>query len=283
MPVTDRLSYCGGLVRRFDRERYLVDLFAPDDRREALFALHAFNHELAKTREVVSEPMLGRIRLQWWRDGVATIYAGGAVLRHEVLQPLAEAIGGFGLTRTHFDRLIDARERDLDDAKMATTAEFEAYAEATCVPLVDLALEVLEAGGAAAREAARHVGVAWGVAGLIRAVPFHVAQRRLLLPCDLLTHVGVDRADLLAGHRPPALKGAIAGLASAAAAHVAQARRLRSDVERRAVPALLGAAVVDGHLRRLQRAGYDVFDDGLDRFAAAAPLRLTWRAVAGRY
>ena len=68
-----RLSYCADQVRRQDRERYLTALFAPAGRREDLFALYAFNLEVAKTAEVVSEAMVGRIRLQWWREAIEEI------------------------------------------------------------------------------------------------------------------------------------------------------------------------------------------------------------------
>ena len=64
------LSYCGQEVRKYDKDRFLTALFAPADRREALFALYAFNLEIAKTREVVTEPVLGQIRLQWWYDAI---------------------------------------------------------------------------------------------------------------------------------------------------------------------------------------------------------------------
>src|SRR4051794_28190129 len=103
MARSEKLSPVGAIVRRHDRDRFLTALFAPAARREALFALYAFNFEVAKTREVVSEPMLGQIRLQWWREAVDEIFAGGRVRSHEVVQPLAEAIRGGRLSRTHFD------------------------------------------------------------------------------------------------------------------------------------------------------------------------------------
>ena len=64
------------MVRRHDRDRYQTALFAPADRREALFALYAFNYEIARVRETVTQPMLGQIRLQWWREVVEAAYAG---------------------------------------------------------------------------------------------------------------------------------------------------------------------------------------------------------------
>ena len=86
------LSPVGALARAADYDRYLSALFAPVGRREALFALIAFNHEIARIPEAVSEPMLGRIRLQWWREVVEAVYAGAPARRHEVAVPLADAI-----------------------------------------------------------------------------------------------------------------------------------------------------------------------------------------------
>ena len=106
-------SYCAQLLRRQDADRYLTALFAPADRREDLFALYAFNLEVARAREVVSEPFMGLIRLQWWRDAIAEIYQGRA-RAHEVVRPLAAAIAEHSLDRTLFERLIESRERDLD-------------------------------------------------------------------------------------------------------------------------------------------------------------------------
>src|ERR1041385_2992054 len=69
--ATGGRSPLAALCRRHDRDRYQTALFAPADRREALFALYAFNYEIARVREIVSEPMLGQIRLQWWREVTA--------------------------------------------------------------------------------------------------------------------------------------------------------------------------------------------------------------------
>src|SRR3546814_269270 len=64
------LSPCAAELRRHDPDRFLTGLFAPGERREALFALYTFNLEVARSREMVREPMLGRMRLQWWRETI---------------------------------------------------------------------------------------------------------------------------------------------------------------------------------------------------------------------
>ena len=61
-------EHCAALVREADRDRYLATLFAPAEHRDALFALYAFNVEIARVRELAREPLPGEIRLQWWRE-----------------------------------------------------------------------------------------------------------------------------------------------------------------------------------------------------------------------
>ena len=75
-----------------DRDRYLTTLFAPAERRAMLLALYAFNFEVAKLREVTREPLIGQIRLQWWRDAIDKIYGGAPPRRHEIVEPLAVVI-----------------------------------------------------------------------------------------------------------------------------------------------------------------------------------------------
>jgi len=202
-----KLSPMARLVRRHDRDRFLTALFAPAQARESLYALYAFNYEVAKTRESVRETMLGRIRLQWWREAVAAIYDGGPIGHHEVTGPLAEAVAAHGLTRAHFDALIDAREADLDDRPPPSLASLEAYAAATSGSLVLLALEALGVRGPDAEEAGRGIGIAYALAGLLRAVPFHAGARRLYLPADLIDAAGIDvERGIFSRNRSPALR-----------------------------------------------------------------------------
>jgi len=69
-------DYCRDVVARFDHDRHLITLYAPQDKRGALCALYAFNYEISRIRESVSEPMLGEIRLQWWHEAIDDIYDG---------------------------------------------------------------------------------------------------------------------------------------------------------------------------------------------------------------
>jgi NADH dehydrogenase [ubiquinone] 1 alpha subcomplex assembly factor 6 len=262
------------LVRGHDRDRYQTALFAPAGRREALFVLYAFNYEIARVRESITQPMLGQIRLQWWREVIDAADAGGPARQHEVALPLTAAIREYGLPRAAFDRMIDARETDLADAPPADLAALENYAEATSAGLVQLALGVLGVGDRGAHAAGRHVGIAYALAGLLRAIPLHAQAGRRYVPNDIATRVELDLADYAALRATPALRAAIAEITAAARAHLAAARNIA--VPRAARPALLPAIIAERFLGRLKRAGDNPFAAELP---APDPLQI-WRLAA---
>lgn len=274
-------GYCAEQVRRRDRDRYLTCLFAPAGRRDDLLALYAFNLEIAKTAEVVSEAMIGRIRLQWWREAIAEIHQGQP-RAHEVVAALARAVRAHRLTRGHLERLIDAREADLDDWQPASLAEMEAYAGDTSAPLISLALEILGQGGAAAQAAAPSLGTAWAMTGLLRAVPFHARRKRIRLPRDLMAAEDARPDALLALRSSPELRAVVARVAARAGEHLAAAHRQCPRPPGAAQPALLLATLARRYLAILARVGYDPFDARVQRADPLAAWRLAWARVRGR-
>lgn len=280
------LSYCGAELRQFDRDRYLTALFAPRVRREALFALYAFNLEIARIAEATEEPLIGEIRLQWWRDVIAGAYEGGDRVPHQhaVAECLQAAIVTYDLTQRHFDRLLDARLFDYARRAPADFEELQAYGAATSGGLQCLALEILGVrNNARAVEAAEAVGLAWALTGLLRAVPFHGRAGRLYLPADLLGAAGVAADALPLGKSTPAMADVGATLADAARSALSRARQAKCDVPAAALPALLPGALADRYLQRIEKAGYDLFDP---RIAAPPPFReigLWLRARRGAY
>jgi len=273
-PAEDRSSLAA-LVRRHDRDRYQTALFAPAARREALLALYAFNYEIARVRETVTQPMLGQIRLQWWREVVDAAYVGTPPRQHPVALSLTAVIRELALSRGHFDRLIDAREQDLADEPPATLAALEAYAEESSAPLIALALEALGAREPGLGAMIRDVGIGYALAGLLRATPFHARTGRTYIPTDIATRYGFDPADYTAARTSPGLRAAVRNIADAAAQHLHTAREHRADVPRAALPALLPAVVAGRYLAALERAGYDPFAPAL---AVPDPLQI-WHLI----
>jgi phytoene synthase len=173
------LSPLGAMMRQHDPDRFLATLFAPADRRETLFVLGAFNHELARAREVASQPMLALIRLQWWREVVE-----GARRRHEVAGPLGEAIDSGALDPVDLLAMVDAREIETEDSVPTLDAWLD-YLGGTAGGYAVAAGRALGA-DPAILERLRRFGIAYGVAGQIANVEILARQERCLLPADVL-------------------------------------------------------------------------------------------------
>lgn len=272
-------SSLAALVRQHDRDRFATAMFAPEDRRENLFALYAFNYELAKVHESVREPMMGRVRLQWWRDTLAEIAAGQPPRRHEVAEPLARAIRDRHLSHSTLGRMIDAREQDLLPDPPTTFTQLEDYVEATGGGLNYLALQTLamKDGKGAASTTARHVGVGYALAGVLRATAFNARFGRSLIPMEL-----DPGRHALGGKATPALCDAAATIAEAAHARFAKARALNDEVAESAMPVLLPALVAERWLAQIEGAGYDLFAPRILRPDPWRGLRLFLAARRGR-
>lgn len=182
--MVQKLSYSAQIVQEHDPDRFLLCMLMPSAYRADLLTLFAFNHEIAKTREVVSETQLGLIRLQWWRDAIAGVYERGEVLEHEILEDLADVIKRRGLARQYFDELIYAREFDLEDVLPAHMDGFLSYCDFTSTPLLKLCLQVM--GDDPDGEVVQPVAINYALTGLMRALPFHARARRCYLPQDVM-------------------------------------------------------------------------------------------------
>ena len=278
---TPTLSYVADAVRRYDRDRFLTALFAPAERREHLMALYAFNLEIAKTREAVSEPVIGLMRLQWWRDALAQIYESGQPPHHAVAEALAAAIATHRLDRAGFERLIEARERDLEDTTFASLGELERYAEETTAPLFGLGLAVLGVQDPD-DEAIRKLSVGYALCGLVRAVPFLLRARRIVIPDDLIARHAVDLKALLALKPAAGLTAAVETLCGRAGHLLAEGRAARPRRARGDVPIMLNGRVAEHYLGRLRRAGYNPFDPELATRPAMLAATLWLRAAFNR-
>ncbi len=268
-------------VREYDRDRFATVLFAPADRREALFALYAVNLEIAGIRERVREPMMGLMRLQWWRDALEGVWAGDPPA-HPLLGPLAAAVRRHDLARAEVEALLTAREGDMDDAPPPDLATLEDYAEATAGSLAVLATQILGVHGDAALGAARAAGTAWGLTGLLRAVPFHAALGRVTLPESLLREAGVPPRDITPTRVPEGVARVAVAVAARAEAHLAAARLRRREIDRAALPALLPATAAEVYLRRLRRHRHDLTDARWSQPRPPVAL-MAWRVLRGRY
>ena len=264
-------SYCAELVRGADRDRFLATLFAPSPSREALYALYAFNVELAQVRDRARQAAAGEIRLQWWLEVLQGDRRTEAKAS-PVAASLLNTIENQRLPVNPMVALVEARRFDLYDEPIQTIAEFEDYARKTTSAMFEMAARVLGIDAAAAAEPA---GIAYAVEALLAAVPRHAARRQCYVPLELLDRHGASQSDLFAGRSSPALNQAAAELRDLGRSHLDAAVSSLRSVPAQALPAFLPIAPLRRSLDCLARS--DVFSP-----KALSPWRrqwLIWRAA----
>jgi phytoene synthase len=237
----------------------VATLFAPAAFRPALYALYAFNVEIARVRELVHEPIAGEIRLQWWTDALRGSRAGEAAA-HPVAAALRNTMAQYQLPVERLTTLIDARRFDLYDEPMGTLTDLELYADRASANLILLAARILAGGGEPeVGHLARHAGLAYAIAGLLEAFPIHAARGQLFVPLDILERHGLDFRAAVCRPATPQLRAALAEVRLIARRHLAQARSFISGEPAVVLPAVLPFALVGPTLARMERRGYDPF------------------------
>lgn len=250
---------CAELLRTEDRDRWLACLFAPEARRPHLHALYAFNLELARIRELVSDPTPGEIRMQWWRDALCG-EGRGDVGSHPVAAALIDTVQRFNLPVQALKDLIEGRSFDLYDDPMPTLGDLEGYCGETSSALIRMCAIVLADGrNPGGVDAAGHGGVAYAMTGLLRALPWHAARGQIYLPGDLLGEYGVSCQDVTAGKATKGLLAALADMRGQARRHLHAAEAAAASLVPEARPALLPIALVEPYLAQMEKSGYEPF------------------------
>src|ERR1700675_2711508 len=174
--VKDASAYCANLVRTHDFPRYASTLFLPGVHRRPLLAIYAFNVEISRVRDQVSQPLPGEMRLQWWTDMLAGAGPGGGQ-GNPVAAELLLAIRDFRLPVEPLSRLIDEHQFDLYNDPMPSMAALEGYVNDPSSALFALPARVAPRPSEEIEHLARHAGLAQGIVQVIAALPLDAARR----------------------------------------------------------------------------------------------------------
>jgi 15-cis-phytoene synthase len=280
--LAEHYALCGAALRESDRDRWLACLFAPEAAQPHLFALYAFNAEVARIRDHVSQPILGEMRLQWWIDALDSLDGGeprGDLRAHPVADALLATIESRGLPRQLLLDALEARRFDLYEDPAADMAFLDRYCDETCSALFALAARIVgadPAGNATAEDslslAAQHGGRAYAIVGLLRALPWHVAQRRCYLPEDVLARHGLTPRAVFARGDNSAVAAVLAEMRALARDNLAKAKQGVSSLPESDREAFRLLALPELYLRAMERRDYDPYETLVD----IPPWRRQW-------
>jgi 15-cis-phytoene synthase len=270
-------AFCAGLVREHDFDRYASTLFVAPEIRRALLSLYAFNVEVTRIRDLVSQPLPGEVRLQWWRDTLAGDGHGG-VEGNPVAAELLLTVQRFSLPVERLTRLIDEHQFDLYNDPMPTMAALDGYLGDTRGALFALAAQIVAPPSADADHLAHHAGIAQGTLQVIASFARDAAHRQLYVPLDLLARHGVKQEEIFAGKATPAIRTVLTDLRGEARQHLDRALELASEMPPSVRTILLPLALVRHDLARAERRRDD---DPFQQQARShlATLWTLWRAA----
>lgn len=252
----DAISACAAHVERGDPDRFLAVMAAPPPERAGLFALYAFNLEVARAPWVTQESILSQMRLQFWRDLVQR----EAPPSHEFAPPLMALVDEKHLDINELLRVIDAREVEIGTkTPFADHAALWRYFEDGAGALLGLAVQAL--GGPSAHHDVVALGSAQGLANYLLAIPALEEAGRHPLPDG----------------RPEA----IATLAVEGLARMDAARLGLRNVPKSARPALLATWRTRAILTQAAKAPERVAQGALGQSEFARRGSLLWRAFWG--
>jgi phytoene synthase len=254
----DSAAFCAEQVRSHDFERYASTLFVEADKRRALLALYAFNVEISRVREQVSQPLPGEIRLQWWTDMLAGAGHGG-VEGNPVAAELLLAIRTYSLPVAPLSRLIEEHLFDLYNDPMPSMAALEGYIDDTTSALYALGADIMGRPSDEIDHLARHAGLAQGLVRVIAALPVDASRRQLFVPLQLLESHGSGMEEVFAGKETPQLRAALDQLIGEARAHLKTAFELLAGAPPEVRPLFLPLALLRRDLKRMARADSNPF------------------------
>lgn len=261
------------LVKTHDKDRYLASLLIPDEHRDAVLALYAFNVEIARVRNIVSEPMIGEIRLQWWRD-VLKSEDENAGQGHPVATALLDTIATYNLDVGSFDKMIAARASDLYDDLFNDWVQFEGYAGESTSLLFNEAAKIMgEQPGRELADAAGYAGVVWRLVEVIRSFAFDSANTKIYVPKYELDRFNVTADAIYKGR----VDQGFGDLWRAVLVHI----RERYDEFRQSAAGLSAGGklvfrhmtLVEPYLKRAEKLDYNPFQSPLE----ISQLQSQWR------
>lgn len=257
--MDENYRHCEALVQTADKDRFLATLFAPADKRGPLFALYAFNAEVASVRDRAREPMPGEIRLQWWRDVIEGERAGEAAA-NPVAAALIDTVTRFSLSTSQLLGLIEARAFDLYDDPMPTFDALEGYVRHTSAILFDLAAQICDG---RPKEASVPAGLAYGLMAVLRSFALNASRRQLFVPFEALDD-STTPGDIFAGHSSSGLVTALGILRNRTRESLAAFEASLPQLPAETMPAFLPVALVPGYLSAMEQPGYDPFKTSVE-------------------
>ncbi|RDA94530.1 hypothetical protein CP533_2761 [Ophiocordyceps camponoti-saundersi (nom. inval.)] len=246
--VASARSYC---LKQLDYEATFIHRFVPRTIRDAYAALRSLNLELVRLPELVSKPIIGAMRVQFWQESIDATFAGRpprepiCVLLYEALRDMEQRTGSDATKQSikfWISRLLKTRQKHMDNRPFPSLGNLEDYAENTYSTMMYATLAFMPLRSTHLDHLASHMGKASGIVAVLRGIPFLASPAQpvktpsgaeapstrepcVLLPLDVMAKAGVKEEEVFRqGPNAPGLDEAVFEVATLAHNHLATAK-----------------------------------------------------------
>ncbi|HWA14006.1 MAG TPA: presqualene diphosphate synthase HpnD [Burkholderiales bacterium] len=266
-------QYCQDKAAKSGSSFYYSFLFLPPERRRAITALYAFCREVDDVVDECSDPQVARAKLAWWRKEVTGVFEGNA--GHPVGRALVPVVRQFGLSRTHFEDVIDGMQMDLDYNRYPDFPTLQSYCHRVAGVVGLMAAAIFGYRDPATLTYAENLGTAFQLTNIIRDVGEDARRNRVYLPLDELGRFGLTAGDVAQLRETDQFRRLIEFQIERAEQYYRRAMDALPAVDRRAQrPGLVMAAIYRTLLQEIRTDGNRV----LNQRTSLTPLRKLWIA-----
>jgi phytoene synthase len=266
-------QYCQDKAAKSGSSFYYSFLFLPPERRRAITALYAFCREVDDVVDECSDPQVARAKLAWWRKEVAGVFEGNA--EHPVGRALVPVVKRFGLSRSHFEDIIDGMQMDLDYNRYPDFPTLQSYCHRVAGVVGLMAAAIFGYRDPATLTYAQNLGTAFQLTNIIRDVGEDARRNRVYLPLDELGRFGLSAGDVAQLRETDQFRKLIEFQIERAEEYYRRAMDALPAADRRAQrPGLVMAAIYRALLQEIRTDGNRV----LNQRTSLTPLRKLWIA-----
>jgi phytoene synthase len=257
---------------------YYAFRFLPPERRAAITAFYAFCREVDDVVDEVHDASVAATKLRWWRNEVATAFAGKP--SHPVMKALVPHSARYGIDIAHLQSVLDGCEMDLRQSRYLDFSGLSRYCHLVAGVVGEVAANIFGRTEDTTVDYAHRLGLAMQLTNIIRDVGDDARRGRIYIPLDELKRFDVKASEILQRQAPWGYSERFTSLMrfQAERAHRAfeEAIALLPDADRRAQrPGLAMAQIYRTLLHEIESGNFQV----LHQRVALTPLRKVWIAM----
>lgn len=269
---------CRLITRREAKNFYFAFLTLPAQQRQAIYVAYTFCRYCDDSVDAEGTPEEKLARISHLRHMLSETYDGRAA--EPLFVGLADVATNYRIPQEYFQEVLNGVESDLVKTRYADFEELRQYCYQVASVVGLICIHIFGySGGEAARQHATDLGLAMQITNICRDVREDWEFGRVYLPQDELQRFGVTEADLSASQVTDGFANLLQFQIDRARGYFVSGRKLLGYLPKRsrACPAALGY-IYSGVLDRIERAGYNVFDDriALSKGAKLALMTKAW-------